>query len=54
MRSEVRGSGEFGFVVPHRCAQRPAHGWGTQFLWVESDGEAGPSTVLRSAQDDSL
>jgi ribonuclease R len=42
------GSGG-GFVVSHPFARKKAKGWGTEQLGA---GNAGPSTALRSAQDD--
>jgi hypothetical protein len=51
MRSERAGRE---FAVSHPCAEKMAQGWGTRGLWRNQDGNAGPSTALRFAQDDRL
>jgi hypothetical protein len=49
MRSDCCG---LRFVVSHPFAEN-ANGWGTEVLSFDWRRTAGPSTALRSAQDDS-
>jgi len=54
MRSEFLKSAATECTASHPCDRNKSQEWGTGHFCMASGGEAGPSAMLRSAQDDSL